>query len=159
LILTLSALAGPARAHAQAGVPGGDGMRADRFRAEYYAEVVQQINKVMGQWRKAWREDDLDRLLRLYDSDAIILMTDEAPARAEKGVHAFLDRMLPETGEIQASMVDFEASGRLAYIWGSFYYDVTGGEQAGKRITGDHVTLFIRQGRRWKIRSQVFRVK
>ena len=56
------------------------------------------------------------------------------------------------------SVSDFVASDRLAYALGPFYWEVRESAGAPSRVvTGTHVTILVREGRRWKIRSQILR--
>ena len=53
-------------------------------------------------------------------------------------------------------MLDFDASGGMAQVFGNYMLMIQGGEQAGVMKQGPMMTIYLLRGRTWKIRSQVF---
>lgn len=142
---------------ASPGAPGGDGRGAGAFLAEYYADVILNMGDAMAEWRTAWRNDDMSGTLDSYWDNAQILFPARSPIVGREAVGNFYAGLLPSVGEIQTSMVDFDASGRMAFVSGPFYYEVPQATGTPERIEGSHVTVLIRKGRDWRIRTQVFR--
>jgi len=140
------------------GAPGGDGRGAGAFLAEYYAEVIQRVGETMTAWRLAVREDDLDATVESYWEDAQLLFPDRAPIVGQTAIRRFYSEFLPGIGELQTSMIDFDASGRMGFVSGPFYYEVPVAGGSPNRIEGMHVTVLIRRGRDWRIRTQIFRL-
>lgn len=152
---------GPTEARAQSsnpGAPGGDGRGAGAFLAEYYAEVITRVGERMTVWRAAWRGDDLPTLVDSYWEEAQILFPGHSPVIGQLAIQQFFTELLPEVGEMQTSMIDFDASGRMGFVSGPFYYDVPQQGASPERIEGTHMTVLLRKGRDWKIRSQIFRL-
>lgn len=139
------------------GAPGGDGFSAAANRAEYYADVMQHTNDLMTEWRRAWAEDEIDALLDLYTEDATFIFAEEAPVRGREAIREKLDSLLRQSGELQASLSDFDASGRMGLISGLLTFQM---RDRGRldTATGIHMTVLIRRGRKWGIRSQMFRL-
>ncbi len=157
LSLTL-APAGPLLAQsANPGAPGGDGRGAGAFLAEYYAEVIQRVGESMTEWRLAVREDDIDGTVDGYWEEAQLLFPGRQPIIGERAIRDFFVQFLPTVGEFQTSMIDFDASGRMGFVTGPFYYEVPVAGGTADRIEGTHVTILLRKGRDWKIRTQIFR--
>lgn len=146
--LGLVLLPGVVRAQA----PGYDQIDTRRILAEYHAEVITQINRVMARWGDAWEGDDLDRLADLYWEEAVIIPPGEAPVRGLPEVREWMKRALAETTRIEAFMLDFDASGGMAVVYGNYLLD--GAD--GTRRSGPLVTVYLQRGRTWRIRSQVF---
>ncbi|MFT5434217.1 MAG: ketosteroid isomerase-like protein [Myxococcota bacterium] len=71
----------------------------------------------------------------------------------------FFTELLPTVGKMHTSMIDFDASGRMAFLTGPFYYEVPRSSGSPERVEGTHMTIFVRKGRDWKIRSQIFRTE
>lgn len=160
LVLSLATL-GPGAPGADAqslpGMPGSQGGTAAMHMAEYYADVVSHVNETLTTWRSAWSVDDLDTLSGTYMDGALLLFPGEDPTWGREAIRTVLDARLGELGEAQLSLGDIQASGKLAYVGGRFYYEVQSGERAGERVSGYHVTILFREDGVWLIRSQVFR--
>ena len=151
----VTAAASPAVAQSRnPGAPGGDGVSASTFRAEYYAEVVPRLNEVMQRWGRAWSSDDVETLEELYSEDAILLPVEGAPVVGRDAVAAHFAAVLPSAGSMEAFMQAFDGSGGMAFVYGTFLAGATGGTE---RVTGELVTVFARRGRDWLIRAQTFR--
>jgi uncharacterized protein (TIGR02246 family) len=130
--------------------------RSSAFMAEYYADVIQHVNDVMTDWRRAWREDDAEALAELYFEDARLVLPGRAPLVGGDAIRRFFRTELPGLGEVQTSSVDFDASGRMAYVTGNFFMEVQDGSGSTETVTGVHLTVILRRQRAWLIRSQVF---
>ncbi|MDE2781331.1 MAG: nuclear transport factor 2 family protein [Gemmatimonadota bacterium] len=145
------------RARRFPGAPGSDGMSAAANRAEYYADVMLHTNALLGKWRGAWAADDIETLLELYTEDATFIFNQDDPVRGREAIHEKLESLLQRSGEVQASFTDFDASGRMGLITGLLTFQL--GDQRGSRVlTGIHMTVLIRNGRDWGIRSQLIRL-
>lgn len=157
-LATILALApSTASAQRQLGTPGGDGFSAALNMAEFYADVMEHTDKVLKQWRAAWEADDAAKLLELYTEDAVIIFEQDEPARGHDAIREKLATLLEESGEIQVSIGDFDASGRMGMISGLLTFQMH--DQTGSRtMTGLHLTVLTRKGRKWQIRSQVIRL-
>ena len=158
-VIVAVALLSPSTAFAQRqlGTPGGDGFSAALNLAEFYADVMENTDKVLKQWRTAWAADDADELLELYTEDAVIIFEQDEPARGREAVREKLAALLQETGEVQVSIGDFDASGRMGMISGLLTFEMR--DATGSRtMTGLHLTVLTRKGRKWQIRSQVIRL-
>ena len=138
------------------GAPGGDGLSAQANMAEYFADVIMNVNDVMTEWRGAWAEDDLEVVADQYTEDATLVYGDEDPIRGREAIRARLEPLLASSGEVQAAMSDFDASGRMGMIAGLLTLQVREGGRRETR-TGLHMTILIRRRGEWRIRSQMFR--
>jgi uncharacterized protein (TIGR02246 family) len=139
----------PMRAAAQA--PGYPPVDNRRILAEYHAEVLEQLNKLMARWGKAWADDDADDVADLYWENAVLIVPGSPPFRGRDAIRAHLAEVLPEEGDMEAFMLDFDASGGMAVVYGNYRLST-----AGEDRSGPLVTVYLLQGRTWKIRSQVF---
>ena len=75
-----------------------------------------------------------------------------------QGRGSVADTLATRVGRVKsyhASLLDFTASGGLAYYLGRMSYRLEGG--AGADVTGTFVMVLYLDGRRWKIRSYVER--
>lgn len=159
LALPTLVLPSPAAAQRLPAMPGSQGGTAGQHMAEYYAHVMQKIATSMETWRGAWSSDDVEALVDHYTDDAVLLLPGAGAAWGRDAIREALAGPLGRAGQAQAAIGDVKASGRLAYVGGSFQIEIQEGERAGERLTGFHSTVFFREGGDWLIRSQVFRVE
>lgn len=145
----------PATSSAQV-VPGAPQTDWNRARHEYTAEVLRSYNDVMGKWRTAWLEGDVDAVMALYAEGAILMVDDSVPREGRAEIEPYVRSILPRTRELRTGLSDFVASERLAYSLGPVYIELTEGT-AVRAYSGNAVTILVRDGRRWKIRSQILR--
>lgn len=143
-------------AHAQV-APGSDGMRADRFRAEYYAEVLEGVNRALEAWGEVLSNDRIDDLAELYAENAVLVSLDGETARGRDGVVRHLTGALPGLGRVDAFMQDFDASGALAVVYGSYMLERRLEDGTVDPSAGELFTVLVRDGRSWRIRFQSFR--
>lgn len=137
-------------------VPGAPQTDWERTRHEYTAEVLRSYNDVMAKWRVAWMEGDVDAVMDLYDEGAILMVDDSVPFEGRAAIERFVRSVAPGTRELRTGLSDFVASERLAYSLGPIYIEVAKGA-AVRSYSGNAVTILVREGRRWKIRSQILR--
>lgn len=157
--LAAASIVVPAKGTAQRlpGTPGGDGFSAALNRAEFFADVMFHTDSLLKMWRAAWAADDTEALLELYTEDAVIIFEQDEPVRGREAIQTKLASLLEESGEIQAAIGDFDASGRMGMVSGLLTVQMN--NRTGSRtVTGIHLTVLTRPGRHWKIRSQVIRL-
>jgi ketosteroid isomerase-like protein len=151
LTFALVALSWAAPSAAAAQAPGYPQIDTRSIMAEYHAEVIEHVNRVMGEWGAAWGRDDLDGVVGLYWDNAVLIPPGGAPLRGLDAIREHLTRTLPTTGRMEAFMLDFDASGGMAVVFGNYML-----EDGGTQRTGPLITVYLQRGRTWKIRSQVF---
>jgi ketosteroid isomerase-like protein len=156
LIIGLAWLGGPMAIGAQTlpGVPGGRATTSGQNLAEYYGEVTERLTELFSAWRSAWAGDRLDELAELYHEEGVLTLPGSDPLWTREGIRQGLEGLLPISGEIQASVLDFDASGRMAYVWGAFSLQILEPDGRTRTVEGSHITVCMRMGRTWVIRSQ-----
>jgi len=141
---------------AQAQVPGYPQLNPGAVKAEYLAEVLERLNELMADWGSSWAEDRIDDLARLYAEEAILIPPDGPLIRGQTEIREYFDDVLAEHGHIEAFMLDFDASGEMAQVFGNYLLGFQQGDEAGSQKSGPMLTVYVRRGRRWMIRSQIF---
>lgn len=136
---------------------------ARTFRASSSATLPRQLNNRQEDWRQMWFRDAADRISSLYTEDATLIPPGAAPqARSQEEIQSFFEKFLPTVGEVQTSIMDLDVSNNLAYVQGRFFYDTAASNEDGpaaEGVSGTYLTVFRREGRKWKIRLQLFRVE
>jgi len=150
IALACSALLGGAHALA-AQAPGYPPVDTRGIFAEYHAEVLEQLNHLMADWARAWKDDRADKVADLYWENAVLLEPGLPPFRGRDAIRAHLEEALPLRGEVEAFMLDFDASGGMAVVYGNYQLSENGTQRSGPLVT-----VYLLKGRSWKIRSQVF---
>lgn len=140
----------------QGQAPGYQQLNPGSVRAEYTAEVLDRINEHLADWGDAWANDRTEELTELYWEDAILIPPGGLPLRGIEAIRDYFDESLPLHGHIEAFMLDFDASGGMSQVFGNYTLGHQAGALAGRQTSGPMITVYVRRGRTWRIRSQVF---
>ncbi|MDX1494890.1 MAG: nuclear transport factor 2 family protein [Longimicrobiales bacterium] len=152
LILVILGTATPAGAQA----PGYQQIDVGSIRAEYNAEVLTRINEHLADWGEAWANDRVEELSELYWEDALLIAPDGVMRRGLNDIRDYFSSALGDHGTVEAFMLDFDASGGMAQVFGNYMLAIQGGEATGTERRGPMMTVYRLRGRTWKIRSQIF---
>jgi ketosteroid isomerase-like protein len=153
--LLFAAIAAPASVAGQH-MPGAAPLDLDRSRAEYTTAVIREYNLLMRDWRETLSDRTPDQTARFYADGALLLVSGETAALGREAIQGLFEEPLPQIVEMRTGLADFVASDNLAYATGPLmliYRDRPGASV--QTIQGHHVTVLVREGRRWRIRSQV----
>lgn len=142
-VYALAASSLPATALAQTGLPGGRGGSAPAHMAAYYAYMLEQVQYVTSEYEAAWSEQDFERMEKIFHEESALVVDAGSRVRGRDAVLARLREMWPARWHVRLTIVDFEASGDLAVVYGQL------GEAPGR-----HITLIKRFGDDWKIVRQ-----
>jgi ketosteroid isomerase-like protein len=155
--LVLLLVAAPGAASAQ--VPGESVYEERRsLREEYRAVAYEEVKQSVAEWVDNLNAHKLNELRKGVTSTVYF-----APVGWNaSGLPSFTDsltRRLPALGGFHFTLLDFDASGSLAYALADVRYHVDPG--SGAMPSGDvnveAVIVFFRAGPRWKIRSYLER--
>lgn len=153
-LFALLALVGAGGARAQM-LPGARPTDNRLEMREFNAEALRGVSSMLAEWRGAWARNDAREAARFYTDDALLLIGDGKPLRGRQEIQTGFGGILSTSGVIQVAVEDFLASGNVAYAYGNFWYPNELDETAAP-VTGTYVMLLRRDGRNWKIRSQMF---
>ena len=133
--LVFIALTLPAQLRAQA--PGGWMPSSRSIRAEYYAEVLNHVNAIAADWATAWSNDNVDDL---YADNAVVIPEEGASLRTREEIRSYFEEYVKTTGHVESFMLDFDASGEIAMVYGNWRARMTSGPDAGQEVRGPMVT-------------------
>lgn len=145
------ALSGPVSGQ----IPGDELPVMSRSRNEFLANTYAEVKQILADWQTFHSRGDAKQLTRLFTEDGLYSPVD---GWYVQGRAALADTMATRVGRVKgyhATLLDFTASGGLAYYLGRMRYRLEGG--AGVDVTGTFVMVLYLDGRRWKIRSYVER--
>jgi ketosteroid isomerase-like protein len=133
--------------------PGYRGPSARQLQAEYRAEVIGKVNDALLAWSASWSGDNLEELADLYREDATVIEDGGVPIRGPDAIREWLAAHLATDGYAQLHLQDFDARGGMAMAHSTFRINAADESTAD---TGNVITVFIQDGSRWRIRSQLF---
>lgn len=120
--------------------------------AEYRSEVLERINEHLASWGDAWANDRAEELTDLYWEDALLVAPGGVTSRGRDEIRGYFDSVLAEHGHVEAFMLDFDASGGMCQVFGNYMLGV----RSEGQLHGPMMTVYVRRGRTWRIRSQIF---
>lgn len=141
---------------ASAQTPGYQQIDIGSIRAEYVSEVLDRINDLLADWGGAWGGDEVDELSELYWEDALLIPPGGQLLRGREEIRDYFTTALGDHADIEAFMLDFDASGGMSQVFGNYMLGFASGDGAGTTESGTLITVYMLRGRNWKIRSQVF---
>jgi uncharacterized protein (TIGR02246 family) len=155
--IALSALLATATAAgAAAQMPGGSPGGAGSFRRAYLSEAYRAIDVVVVQWESAWLSGDVKDLMDLYTDDAVYMPASAAkPSAGRRDVQATLQSLFAARKDLHTRMVDFTASGDMAYYAGKYVFQTDPAAGPVRSESGTFVFILEHSPRGWKIRSHV----
>lgn len=151
-ILMVAAGAGTASAQV---VPGAPAVDWERSRAEYTHAMLGDYNELITEWREAIEAGESRRSAEHYTEGAVLIIGGQSPVQGRDSIRTYLEGIHATLVDIRTGLVDFVASDNLAFASGPVLYRYRDASGAIHSLTGNHVTVVTRQGRRWRIRSQV----
>jgi ketosteroid isomerase-like protein len=135
--------------------PGAPATDWDRIRAEYSVSVLREYNSLINDWRAHFEDGSAPRSADYYSEAAWFFVDGVPPMQGRDSIRNYLESIKGELVEIRTGLADFVASDNLAYATGPLLYRYREESGAVRSIVGHHVTVLTREGRRWRIRSQV----
>lgn len=138
-------------------VPGAPKTDWDRAHSEFTLDVLRQYNALMGDWRDRLHEGNASKAALHYSATAQVLVTGHGPIQGRDSIAVWLGEFASTLIEVRMSVSDFVASDRLAFAAGALLFSARADSAATavRPFTGRHVTVLLREGRNWRIHSQV----
>jgi uncharacterized protein (TIGR02246 family) len=155
LVCTLAVPAAVTPLAAQVNPIQGGNQRADV--RQYNVESMLEYHDLVREWSSAWARADVSRTARFYLDDATFVPEGGVLVQGRREIEESLRELLPKRRDLQLQISDFEVRGTLLYGLGSFTYREPVEGSAGMRtVSGTYMTVMQRNGRTWRIRSQIF---
>ena len=142
---------------AAAQLPGDELPNASRARNEYLETTYGGVKQFLVEWQDGIRTADVKGMGKLFTVDGLY-----APVEGYyvQGRAAIVDTLTTRLGRVRgyhASLIDFTASGGLAYYLGRMGYRLDDGQGGGRDVNGTFVMVLFQEGRRWRVRSYIER--
>ncbi|MBM4185931.1 MAG: nuclear transport factor 2 family protein [Gemmatimonadetes bacterium] len=142
---------------AEAQIPGSELPNGSRARSEYLEATYTDVKAVLAEWHDHLRGGDVKKLTRLFTADGLYAPIEGYYVQGRDAVADSLTSRLSRIRGYHASLLDFTASGGLAYYLGRMGYRLDGPGEAGRDVSGTFVMVLYQEGRRWRVRSYLER--
>jgi uncharacterized protein (TIGR02246 family) len=142
---------------AQRDIFGMGGSSAADVRRQFEAEARQQVSALLLDYESAWGSRDVAALSRLYAGNATLYPA-ASPMLTGRGViKDYFRALLPTAEPLRTRMIEFRASGDMAFTTVQSSYAVRDG--AGQRSVANTDVLILRRGAmgEWSIVSHLAR--
>lgn len=126
------------------------------IRQEYLEHTYREVTKAIQDWTKAVGSGDPRRVKRLVSDELLFGPLGGGWLARGKEALDSLETYFPRVSAFGISSFDFDASGGMAYVYASVYYQVAEGTTR-ETITADATIVFVQRGDTWKIRSYIER--
>jgi len=158
VVATAVLFCGLAQAGSSQLVPGAPTTDWDVAQNEYRLTVLRDYNTLITEWRSTLNSGDAAAAAANYEAGALLLVSGLDPVQGRDSIASFFGGFTGTLLEIRTGLTDFLASDKLAYAAGPMIYSFReAGSGRARTVTGNHVTVLVREGRRWRIHSQVLK--
>ncbi|HEV7588901.1 MAG TPA: nuclear transport factor 2 family protein [Longimicrobium sp.] len=142
---------------AQRDIFGMGGSSAAEVRRQFEAEARQQVSALLLDYESAWGSRDVSALSRLYAGNATLYPAASPMLTGRAGIKDYFRALLPAVEPLRTRMIEFRASGDMAYTAVEVSYAVRDG--AGRRSVANTDVLILRRGvtGEWSILSHLAR--
>lgn len=153
-LVVLGAAAAPAALRAQV-VPGSPPVDWRETQRNYSHEMLRNYNSLMQSWREAWQLGDAVAVAHLYSPDAGLVLADGERLQGRAAIQKHFEQRLGGALDVRTGLLDFVASGRMAYATGPLWYQYRDARGQAQTVVGHFVVVLVKEEGQWKIRSQV----
>ena len=111
------------------------------------AAVERTIREDEVNWAIAWGSQDLDRIVRHYADDAVLMLPGRPAIRGKPAIREVLRRLLAVENAVVTLATSFVAvspDAEMAYSRGTYSVFTT-----GTRSTGQYVVVYRKRGKLW----------
>ncbi len=144
----------PATQVNDAGLPGVAATSSNQVRNQFVSMMLGTIRGELDSWGAALRREGSRALSDHYAETAVIAQAGGDLLKGGDAVRSFGTAVLGLANDGALSMLDFEVSDGVAYVYGAYHFQAARAGTAGS--AGRHVTVFRRASGQWRIRIQLF---
>lgn len=131
----------------------------NRARIDFLRNTLEDISPVVARWRAAMESDDPQSAAEFFLEDGLYSSLGGEVNQGRDAIAERFRKLLPRMSGFRTVMVDYTASGSMAYQFGRFSYAYTGSDGIARTEIGTFVIILYLNGRDWKIRSYVERLE
>lgn len=138
-------------------IPGDELGSGSRARSEYLETTYGDVKLLLAEWQESIQKNDVKRMSRLFTTDGLFAPIEGYYVQGREPIADTLTGRGPRVRGYHASLIDFTASGGLAYYLGRVGYRLDDGKGSGRDVNGTFVMVLYQEGRRWRVRSYIER--
>jgi uncharacterized protein (TIGR02246 family) len=142
---------------AQRDIFGMGGSSAAEMRRQFEAEARQQVSALLLDYESAWGSRDVAALARLYAANATLYPAESAMLTGRAVIEGYFRALLPAADPLRTRMIEFRASGDLAFTTVQATYTLRDG--TWQRSVSNTDVFILRRGTTgsWSIVSHLAR--
>lgn len=141
--------------HAQV-LPGASMDSPIEVRAQFMRTVLAAVDEPLERWIQAWSEGDVGTVADSYVEEAYLVAPDGTTLAGREVIREHLGEHPEGMGPLEVFFQDADASHRMAMVVSRYQLEARGGGPAGTVQAGSVLTIWVQEGRRWRIRAQIF---
>lgn len=122
-------------------------------RTRFLQRVFAETSAVLATWRESWRRDDLAGAVEGFSEEAVLALPGEEPRFGRAAIRSRLRDFLPSIGDLHATILDFDASGDVSYVYGRYFCQCRSAH--GGDVLGHYLSVLTADGSGWLIRALV----
>ncbi|GMV06550.1 MAG: hypothetical protein AMXMBFR53_28260 [Gemmatimonadota bacterium] len=152
LLLVVLVAAAPAAAQV---LPGTTARERGSIRAEFLDAVMHGVRETSTRWMDALHGGDADAAAALYLDDALLVPPSGREVIGADAIRRYMAEAVESLGGLETFLSDVDASNNMAMTAERFVLPpASPGDDV---MRGTLLTVWLNDGRRWRIRAQVFR--
>lgn len=129
----------------------------NRVKAKFLEESLREVTGFLTRWRDALASDDAKKVTEYFTEDGFLSLSRGESVQGRRDVRAQFEALLPVLEGFNSTLIDFTASGGMAYQFGRYTQVIRDERGITTPERGTYVLILYRDGRDWKIRSYVER--
>lgn len=106
--------------------------------------IIAEVERVRSQWQEAAERDDAAAVTALYTEDAIVVSPEDGTARGREAIEELWTRNFPMVTSLSIDPEETDASGDLAYDFGTFTQTVDPPDAEPVEMTGQYLVVLKR---------------
>lgn len=119
-------------------------------------EALRAIKPTIEEWQAAWGLNDVEVLSDLFAEVSMLFFADRLLIGRES-IREYFEEIVPSVASFSMGMTDFQVSGRMARMVGTYAYQIYENGRFVERIEGPYIASLLREDGKWRIRDQMFR--
>jgi ketosteroid isomerase-like protein len=126
-------------------------------RRNYIQSVLHEHEALMRRWMSAWEAGDARAAGNAYAEAARIVFVGSDTVLSRPAIERWLTNRVKDIAEVRTALTDFDASGGLAYAYGTYEVERRGAaSDAPPDATGRYVAVLTMERGHWKYLLQLF---
>lgn len=125
-------------------------------RARFMQTVLAEVREPLSRWSEAWTAHDRDGVAEAYTEDAYLVTAEGTTVTGREAIRRHFGRAADRLGTMELFLQDADASHRMLMTMCRYVLEPGSPGLGGAREAGSVMSVWVQDGRTWRIRAQVF---